>query len=254
MSEFLEKKRRALMGGNSWLLTSGVTWDDVVAAYLFTARPDMDARLMNIAPGPSYPLTLSNASLTDSGLLVTAGNNRGANNNDVNAQPIRAGIIAASGIPSSGMMMLCYPHGSVGYGFGLASGAAMQYMNSSDTEATRLSRSVPCLIKSNQYLYADIYHTDRFRSGVLGGNYNGNIYVDGVEKSAGEESRQTSATSRQCGGTYRTIGTGWYGYMTGDNANVSSFTCQMAVFYKKALTAEQHADIAAKIRTRLGLS
>lgn len=246
MSKFLENKRRALMGGNDWLLADGMTWDDVVVAYLFTARADLDRRLMNIAPGPAYPLTLSGASLTDEGLVVSAGNSRGANNADVNTQKILSGIMAINSSPS-GMMMLCWPKGT--NNFGLHAGAARSGVDNDHPDVeVRQSDNKNGMLGTSNYTFT---YDARVGSGIIGGTVGSRkIYLNGGSH---DTSSKSGLGYGKCAGNPMTIGVRWNGNIMGDNENGAPFTCKAAVFYSKALDDQQHASIAAKMRARVGM-
>lgn len=249
MSSYMERRREGLLGGNSWILAPGLTWNDVAAAYLFAGRGDAGNRRRSIAPGDPYPLTLSGASLTDGGLLVSSGNAKGGNNTSLNGQPIRSIIIAATGVPSSGMMMLAWPKGSfAANGYGLASGVAMSYIDGG--EAVRKSRNGASVLNTKCYYYSNT----RFTRGILGCSGTSALYINGSKVTTYDNDTVAGDATRRCAASSgMTVGCRWDSTMSGTNSNGGSFTCKAALFYTAHLTAAQHSAIAARLTAMLGL-
>lgn len=215
-----------------WYLPSGITEDQVLAAYQFVGRASEAEALININNGTEYPLTKQGSVIwnADSGFYIPATAGAGLDNTEIRAarSNINAGAFGyaeasmANGRTIGGILL--YNHMSLflqGYGTGSV------YMN------------YPSINKGKSTVTTNRAATKK-SEGVLAGHFNnGEIYLDGeiLSLTDGTSYSNTSYTFYQ-----RVIG-----QSTQESPDYNSFYVTALVLFTTTLNAEQHLELSQNI-------
>lgn len=215
-----------------WYLPSGITEDQVMAAYQFIGRASEAEALININNGTEYPLTKQGSVIwnADSGFYIPATDKAGLDNTEIRAarSNINAGAFGYAKASTANSRaiggILLYNHMSLflqGYGTGSV------YMN------------YPSINKGKSTVTTNRAATKK-SEGVLAGHFNnGEIYLDGEILSV------TDGTS------YSNTSYNFYQRVIGQSAqestNYSSFYVTALVLFTTTLNAEQHLELSQNI-------
>lgn len=280
MSIYLERKRKALMGGGKWWLGGGTIDDSaVIAAYQFQGATDETAARSTVAGLADYPLTNVNTNTTETptwsaaGFYIPGG------------YKIITGLINATLNKSAGSVKSCfvkysglsYVESGVGYyallycggtytkmlfsrglvatakqattvkGW-LGTGTAIRYGSASTKIFSKTTLKYETTKESRLSGIAGFSDNDVYYNGVLQTcSTQSGYHIGGATQGTGDETVEYPC--KYDSGTVTTLGNGIVirnGYTAGTYFNISScpYTIQAAVMYNATLTADQAASVS----------
>lgn len=228
-----------------WYLPSGVTEDQVIAAYQFVNRNSEAEALVNVNNGTEYALTKSGTTVvwnTETGFTIPATASAGLRNTNIHAMydnvysaafGFRDASIASSNLSIGGVNLTYWRNLAVR---GIGSGNSTYYSN------------VPTI---NRYIGQSPNKkcAQAVNAGVLAGNWATTasetlMYIDGISQAL--VNGDGNMASNSIWGTAGVISQPTTG-------TLGSFKVTAVVLFATALTAEQHLELALNIRALGGL-
>lgn len=226
---------------DEWYLISGITEENVLAAYRFKGASSMEDALMNDNPGANYLLANTGVEWTQAnGLHFPAKNDCYVNNSELvnNSSPIVTCVFAYSdltdGACSGAGTTIYYNHSASQYKFfiskyGTSTQSGLSYWGSAIVKGSSPIYTARSAVKSTATLACD---WNNFK-----------IFQDGVEMAI---TKDTSS-----GWKYPAYNNSWKGYRvftTSTNGDIvkGEMNLKCLVFYNITLTTAQHVELANK--------
>ena len=217
-------------GMEKWYLTDGITENDVVAAYQFIYRPSVEDALVNINDATKYTLTKNDIDYGyTSGLIIPQSQNSYLNNTDFNSVLLDIDRFSAiyGMTRDNENFNACGIHLSGSKWFGISN-----HMKSG-TQAGLYVHG------GNNWMFCNTtYNVRKCNLGINFGWHTGDcrIYINGTNQPLATPNSYPYA-NRYC----------TFGYQAGDLGAVMTMRVPALVFYRRALSPEQHAAIAKNI-------